>query len=104
MTKARFKYVTIKLTIVLLLGAYYPLYAQPVLIDPEIKYQEVEGWGGSLCWWANIMGGYSDNDVLKVCDWITDPDGLNMNIFRFNIGGGDDPAHNHMRGDGGAMP
>ncbi|MBE0654327.1 MAG: hypothetical protein IH594_11050 [Bacteroidales bacterium] len=27
-----------------------------------------------------------------------------MNIFRFNIGGGDDPSHNHMRGDGGAMP
>jgi O-glycosyl hydrolase len=78
--------------------------AQPVLIDPSITYQEVEGWGGSLCWWANIMGGYSDTDILKICDWITDPDGLNMNIFRFNIGGGDDPAHNHLRGDGGNMP
>jgi O-glycosyl hydrolase len=78
--------------------------AQPVLVDPAITYQQVEGWGGSLCWWANIMGGYSDNDVLKICDWITDPDGLNMNIFRFNIGGGDAPAHSHMRGDGGDMP
>lgn len=78
--------------------------AQTVLIDPAVQYQEIEGWGGSLCWWANIMGGYSDTDVLKICDWITDPDGLNMNIFRFNIGGGDDPEHNHMRGDGGAMP
>jgi O-glycosyl hydrolase len=79
-------------------------FGQPVLIDPNMKYQEFEGWGGSLCWWANIMGGYSDVNVKKVCDWITDPQGTNMNIFRFNIGGGDDPAHNHMRGDGGAMP
>ncbi len=78
--------------------------AQTVLVDPAIQYQEIEGWGGSLCWWANIMGGYSDIDVLKICDWITDPDGLNMNIFRFNIGGGDDPAHNHLRADGGDMP
>ncbi len=78
--------------------------SQPILIDPNVTYQQIEGWGGSLCWWANIMGGYSDIDVKKICDWITDPMGLNMNIFRFNIGGGDDPTHNHMRSDGGAMP
>lgn len=67
--------------------------------------QIFEGWGGSLCWWANIMGGFSDSKIKVICDWITDPiNGLNMNIFRFNIGGGDDPTHNHMRSDGGAMP
>ena len=77
----------------------------PVSIDPAIKQQVIDGWGGSLCWWANIMGGYSDSKIKSICDWITDPDtGLNMNVFRFNIGGGDDPAHNHMRADGGAMP
>jgi len=77
----------------------------PISIDPEIKKQVLEGWGGSLCWWANIMGGYSDSKISSICNWITDPEtGLNMNIFRFNIGGGDDPTHNHMRSDGGAMP
>jgi len=77
----------------------------PLNIDPTIKYQTMEGWGGSLCWWANIMGGYSDSKIKTICDWITDPVlGLNMNIFRFNIGGGDDPGHNHMRVDGGNMP
>lgn len=81
-----------------------PAAAQSILIDPEVKFQMVDGWGGSLCWWANIMGGYSDNEVVKICDWITDPQGLNMNIFRFNIGGGDAPDHRHMRGDGGDMP
>lgn len=77
----------------------------PISIDPAIKYQTFEGWGGSLCWWANIMGGYSDSKIKTICDWITDPTtGLNMNIFRFNIGGGDDPSHSHLRGDGGNMP
>ncbi len=90
--------------IVFSFGLYQPAMAQPTLVDPSVKYQEIEGWGGSLCWWANILGGYSDTDVQMVCDWITDPNGLNMNIFRFNIGGGDDPGHNHMRPDGGAMP
>lgn len=76
-----------------------------ITIDPSQKYQIIEGWGASLCWWANIMGGYSDLKIQTICDWITDPDkGLNMNTFRFNIGGGDDPSHNHMRSDGGNMP
>jgi O-glycosyl hydrolase len=76
-----------------------------VSINPAIKRQVVEGWGGSLCWWANIMGGYSDAKIKQICDWITSPaSGMNMNIFRFNIGGGDTPAHHHMRADGGAMP
>ena len=74
-------------------------------IDPTIKNQVMEGWGGSLCWWANIVGKYSDARIKYICDWIVDPvNGLNMNIFRFNIGGGDDPTHNHMRSDGGNMP
>jgi len=76
-----------------------------VSIDPAIKKQLFQGWGGSLCWWANMVGAYPDARIKTVCDWITDPvNGLNMNIFRFNIGGGDDPTHSHMRSDGGAMP
>jgi O-glycosyl hydrolase len=76
-----------------------------IVIDPLQKYQIIEGWGTSLCWWANVMGGFSDAKVKTICDWITDPaKGLNMNIFRFNIGGGDAPDHNHMRTDGGDMP
>ena len=76
-----------------------------IQVDPFARYQTLDGWGGSLCWWANVMGGYSDEKVKMICDWITNPvTGLNMNIFRFNIGGGDAPGHNHMRTDGGAMP
>lgn len=73
-------------------------------IDPTQTNQVMEGWGASLCWWANIMGGFTDAKVKTVCDWIASPTGLNMNVFRFNIGGGDDPTHKHMRTDGGDMP
>lgn len=76
-----------------------------VSINLNEKLQTIDGWGGSLCWWANIIGGYSDEKIKTACDWITDPvAGLNMNIFRFNIGGGDAPGHHHLREDGGAMP
>ncbi|MDD4991751.1 MAG: glycoside hydrolase [Paludibacter sp.] len=76
-----------------------------VSINPFDKHQSIDGWGGSLCWWANIMGGYSDEKITQICNWITSPvSGLNMNIFRFNIGGGDALDHKHMRTDGGNMP
>ncbi len=90
---------------ILLSDSPAPLTPSIVSIYPALRNQTMEGWGGSLCWWANIMGGFSDSKIKIICDWITDPvNGLNMNVFRFNIGGGDDPAHNHMRSDGGAMP
>lgn len=75
-----------------------------ISIDPNITYQTVEGWGGSLSWWANIMGAHPDEKIDIMIDWIVNPSHLNMNLFRFNIGAGDTPEHDHMRKDGGAMP
>lgn len=54
-----------------------------------------EGWGTSLCWWANRIG-YSDSLSQKAADLFFSPDGLGMNIMRYNIGGGDDPNHAHI--------
>ncbi len=31
----------------------------------------------------------------KIIDWLVSPEGLNFNIFRYNIGGGDDPENNN---------
>jgi O-glycosyl hydrolase len=70
-----------------------------VIVNPTARYQRIEGWGGSLCWWANVAGGWSDEKITDICTWITDPNGLNMNSFRFNIGGGENPAHLHFRSD-----
>ncbi len=54
-----------------------------------------EGWGTSLCWWANRLG-YSDSLAQQAADLFFGEDGLKMNIMRYNIGGGDDPSHTHI--------
>ena len=72
--------------------------------DPGQKLQHWKGWGISLAWWANCMGGWDEATVNEISNWITSPDELNMNVFRFNIGGGDNPGHSHKRKDGGNVP
>jgi O-glycosyl hydrolase len=72
--------------------------------EPGKHLQHWKGWGISLAWWANCMGGWDEATVDEISNWITSPDELNMNVFRFNIGGGDDAAHTHMRKDGGNVP
>ena len=80
----------------LLITLSVPSFAQDpveVNIKTEKKYQTIEGWGSSLCWWASEVGMWNDKKVDSIVNIITSPKMLNMNIFRFNIGGGDDPAH-----------
>lgn len=68
-----------------------------IKVDPGVRHQTFEGWGTSLCWWANNVGGWSATARDAVVDAIVDPvNGLGYNVFRYNIGGGDDPTHNHM--------
>src|SRR5262245_10736841 len=69
-----------------------------VKVDPAVRHQTFEGWGTSLCWWANHVGGWSATGRDAVVDAVVDPvGGLGFNIFRYNIGGGENPAHDHMR-------
>jgi hypothetical protein len=50
--------------------------------------QEFEGWGTSLCWFANIAGGYTDPLRTYLADLLFDVSkGLGMQICRYNIGG-----------------
>ena len=74
-----------------------------VVVDPGKKYQVFEGWGTSLCWWAVKAGAWSEANRSKLIGAIADPDtGLGYTIFRYNIGGGDQPGHDHLtKGDGG---
>lgn len=72
--------------------------------EPNQKFQQWKGWGISLAWWANCMGDWDKAAIAEISSWITSPDELNMNVFRYNIGGGDNPAHSHMRKDGADIP
>jgi O-glycosyl hydrolase len=68
-----------------------------VKVDANTKHQTFEGWGTSLAWWAYQIGGWSSSKKNQFVDLIADPvAGLGYNIFRYNIGGGDAPGHDHM--------
>lgn len=49
---------------------------------------EFEGWGTSLCWWANRLG-YSEKLTSEAARLFFSDEGLDMNIGRYNVGGGD---------------
>lgn len=63
-----------------------------------------EGWGTSLCWWANRVG-YSETLTQLAAEAVCGREnGLGLNILRYNIGGGDDPAHQHITRTDSMMP
>ncbi len=79
--------------------------AAEIVIDPGEQFQVFEGWGTSLCWWANAVGGWkSETKKNEILDLLFSPTkGLGLNIVRYNIGGSENPSHEHMRA-GGEVP
>ena len=74
-------------------------------VDLAKKFQEFDGWGLSLSWWATEIGdwtriGSSGKEKREeIMEAIYGKSGLNLNIARYNIGGGDNPSHEHMTDD-----
>ncbi len=62
-----------------------------------------EGFGTSLCWWANRVG-FSEKLTKDSAKLFFSKEGLDLNIMRYNIGGGDDPSHNHIMRTDSEMP
>ena len=93
-----------------ILSAQSPVNSARIALIPTDRYASpfndgvFEGWGTSLCWWANRVG-YSDRLADAAVDAFFDPDrGLGLNIARYNIGGGDDPSHRHITRSDSNMP
>jgi hypothetical protein len=81
-----------------------------VTLDPTVEYQTMDGWGTSICWWGNTVGTWigaaNEKSIayglsldppvqnMEVRDAIIhmffSPDGLNLNMARFCVGGGDE--------------
>lgn len=66
-----------------------------VKIDPARCLHTHQGWGVSLCWWAVQCGQWPEERLDSLVDWLVSPEGLNYTVFRYNIGGGDDPQWTH---------
>ncbi len=74
-------------------------------IKNKIKTNEgvFEGFGTSLCWWAHRIG-YHSLLTEMATELFFGKDGLNFNVMRYNVGGGDDPTHNHIKRTDSKIP
>jgi O-glycosyl hydrolase len=83
------------------IGAVSPVQAATtVTIFPSQQYQTIQGWGSSLAWWANIIGGWSDSQRTSLADALYDPSkGIGLNVVRYNFGadGAGNVCHNQMK-------
>lgn len=106
------KFVSTLLTLVMMSSfAVMPASAETagtvVRLDPSdaspFNNGEFQGWGTALCWWANRIG-YSEKMTQQAADLFFSDDGLGLDIARYNLGGGDDPTHNHINRSDSKVP
>jgi O-glycosyl hydrolase len=82
-----------KFTLALIASLWVTLLpAQTVInatVDPAFpSVTNFAGWGTSLCWWANVTGGYANRNDYATLAFTT----LKLNLVRYNIGGGENPG------------
>ncbi|HEX7301826.1 RICIN domain-containing protein [Lentzea sp.] len=80
--------------------------AESVVVRPDPAYRQepFQGWGTSLVWFANATGGYPDEIRDRLAELLFGEDGLNLNIARYNIGGGNAPDVPPYLRAGAAVP
>lgn len=72
--------------------------------NPAYAGGPFQGWGSSLVWMANATGSYPEGLRDELIDKVFGDDGLNLNIARYNIGGGNaSDVPDYLR-PGGAVP
>lgn len=75
-----------------------------VVLDPSDTVPwEFEGFGTSIGWWGNRIG-YSDKLAQQAAELFFSEDGLGLDIVRYNVGGGDNPTHNHVTRSDSKLP
>jgi hypothetical protein len=81
-------------SVFLLLASLAPARADyTALVDPNVVVvTNFEGWGTSLCWWANVIGGYPNRETYADLAFSQ----LKLNIVRYNIGGGENPTNHFL--------
>ncbi len=53
--------------------------------------QRIKGFGASACWWSQNVA--TEKTAQELCDLLYTEKGLNLNIYRYNIGAGWDDAN-----------
>jgi O-glycosyl hydrolase len=75
---------------------------------PDLKQekQSFHAWGTSLCWWANVIGNWQDEQsVERICTLLfSESDGLGINCVRYNLGAGENPPNINFFRKGADIP
>ena len=66
-------------------------------LSPAVCQQTVTGFGTSACWWSHRVT--DDNMREDLMQQLYSNDGLGLNIYRYNVGGGVNPDHNRVSND-----
>ena len=62
--------------------------------DTSTTYQTIDGFGASAAWWAQDVGNWSNaEDILRLL--YSKEDGIGLNIYRYNLGGGSEDQHDY---------
>lgn len=65
-----------------------------IRVNPLSVQQEWDGFGTSTCWWSqNVSGEETRKDLAKE---LYSSQGLGLNIYRYNVGGGVNPEHDRV--------
>lgn len=86
--------IAVTLAVILLLGTGavgYFTYAQTaelkITVSREEKLNEFDGFGTSACWWSQYCGNSPyEEEVAKL---LFSREGLGLNVYRYNVGGGE---------------
>lgn len=71
-------------------GAYFILpkvSTMKICVDPDKEYQTIDGFGASACWWSQYAG--ASENAEDISELLFGESGLGLNIYRYNIGGGE---------------
>lgn len=65
-----------------------------ITVNPNKQIQTIDGWGTSACWWSQKV---SDPETrTELAKLLYSKEGLGLNIYRYNVGGGVNPEHNRV--------
>ncbi|WP_082483869.1 MULTISPECIES: discoidin domain-containing protein [unclassified Arthrobacter] len=84
-------------------GAADPPTPVTITPNPASRGAAFEGWGTSLVWFANATAGYSPELREELYQKVFGQEGLNLNIARYNVGGGNASDVKNYLNDGSAV-
>ncbi len=82
-------YISLLIYVMATIGGWFGVTADStkIKINKLSCEQEITGWGTSGCWWAQELG--KCDSAEEVTKLIFSEEGLGLNVYRYNIGGGE---------------